>query len=130
MKGSLTVEASYIFPFCFIVIGIVCLLGIYQYNQAVLAMTGYESILWTMEERNLEEDVFEENLLRRAKSAGESRTFGVSNLTPSLKMTASKISLSYQCTQLMLNIPIEVTVVYERTYPELILQLTNGIIGE
>ena len=36
MKGSLTVEAAFVFPFCFLVIGIVCLLGVFLYNQAVL----------------------------------------------------------------------------------------------
>ena len=130
MKGSLTVEASYIFSFCFLVLGIVCVLGIYQYNQAVLKMTGYECILQTMEEREQEEEIFEENLLRRAKQAAESRTLGIKNIDTSLKMTTSKISLSYECVQSVINVPIEITVVYERTYPELTLRLTKGITGE
>ena len=59
MKGSLTVEAACIMPFCFLVITIVCVLGIYEYNQAVLQMTGYECILETVAEQpeNLEVDL-------------------------------------------------------------------------
>ena len=45
MKGSLTVEASFVIPLCFLFLGVIFYLGIYQYNQAVLQMTGYECIL-------------------------------------------------------------------------------------
>lgn len=71
MKGSMTVEASLIFPFCFVVIGIVCILGIYQYNQAVLKMTGYESILQTMEERKEEEGQFKELFIKKSRAGCE-----------------------------------------------------------
>ena len=130
MKGSLTVEAACIFPFCFLSIAIVCLLGIFQYNQAVLKMTGYECILQTMEERKLEEAEIQENLLRRAKQAGNERTLGIENLKASARITDSKISLSFECVQRPLKVPIEVTVVYEPAYPELTLRLTRGITGE
>lgn len=130
MKGSLTVEASCIFPFCFVVIAIICYLGIHQYNQAVLEMTGYECILQTMEERNEEESVFKENLLRRARQAAADRIVGVNDLKTSLNMTASKISLSYEGTQTIFDIAFKVTVVYERVYPELTLRFTDGITGE
>ena len=53
MKGSVTIEAAWIFPFCFFVIAIVCCLGIYEYNQTVLKISGYECIVRTMEERDL-----------------------------------------------------------------------------
>ena len=129
MKGSLTVEASYIFPFCFVVLGIVCLLGIYQYNQAVLKMTGYECILQTMEERN-QETIFKENLLRRAEQAAKDRTCGVEDLKVSVKTTVSKISLSYEGRQSIINVPLAVKIVYERTYPELTLRLSKGMSGE
>lgn len=130
MKGSLTVEAAYIFPFCFMVIGIICLLGIFTYNQAVLKMTGYECILQTMEERDMEEEIIRENILRRAKQAAHERTFGIKDLKASVRVTSSKISLSLECVQTMLKVPIKVTVIYERMYPELTLRLTRGIIGE
>lgn len=130
MKGSLTIEAAYIYPFCFLIIGIVCALGIYQYNRAVLEMTGYECILQTMEERELEEEIFKENLLRRVKQESADRTFGIKDLQVSLKMTPSKISINYEGIQAILDVPMEVTVVYERTYPELTLKLTRGISGE
>lgn len=130
MKGSMTVEASYIFPFCFLVIGIVCYLGIFQYNQAVLKMTGYECILQTMEEREESEELFKENLLRRAEQSAKDRTLGVKELNVSVKMTASKISVSYSCMQKMLEVPLGVTAVYERTNPELTLRLAAGITGE
>lgn len=126
MKGSMTIEASYIFPFCFIVIGIVCFLGIFQYNQAILKMTGYECILQRIDEGEGNEEVLEENLLRSAKQAAEDRTFGLKDLKTSAKITASKISLTYHAVQSMLDIPLEVTVVYERIYPELTLRLTAG----
>lgn len=130
MKGSLTVEASYIFPFCFVIVGIVCYLGIFGYNQAVLKMTGYECILQALEERNASEEVLKEHLLEKAGQSAGNRTLAVRDLEVSVKTTASKISVSYHCIQTMLNIPLEVTVVYERTFPELTLRLTQKKTGE
>ena len=129
MKGSLTVEAAYIFPFCFIVIGLVSVLGLFLFNQAVLEMTAYECILHTIEERNLEEETFKEHLLKRAEQVGNERTFGVKELQVSMKMTASKISLTYTGTQSVIEAPIEATAVYERTFPELTLKLKKGMAG-
>ena len=34
MKGNVTIEAAYLFPFCFLVLGLICYLGIFLYNQA------------------------------------------------------------------------------------------------
>lgn len=129
MKGSLTVEAAYIFPFCFMVIGLVSILGLFLFNQAVLEMTAYECILHTIEERNLEEETFKEHLLKRAEQVGNERTFGVKGLQVSMKMTASKISLTYTGTQSVIGAPIEATAVYERTFPELTLKLKKGMAG-
>ena len=128
MKGSLTVEASYVFPFCFFVIFIICQLGCYQYNRSVLKMTGYESIVKTMEERNQEEGQLEERLQQRAEEFGAARTIGVNDLKVSIKMTSTKIALTYECVQRALESPIEVTVVYERIYPELTLRMAKGIV--
>lgn len=128
MKGSLTIEAAYIFPLCFLILGIVCYLGIYEYNRAVLKMTGYECILQTMEESD--EDCFKENLLRRAELAAKERTFGMVDLKTSAKITATKVSVSIQGEQRMLQVPLEVTVIYERTFPELTLRMMKGMTGE
>ena len=129
MKGHLTVEASYIFPFCFMVIGIVCYLGIFLYNQSVLKMTGYECILQTLGEFDTEDEV-EEHLLKRVKEAAEARTLAMKDLEIRVKTTISKISVSYQGGQSGLNVPFEVTVVYEKTFPERILRMTQGKTGE
>ena len=130
MKGSLTVEAAFIMPLCFLIIMLVCCLGIFQYNQAVLKITGYECILRTMEERLQEEAVLKENLIRRAKECGEARVLGAKNLKVSVKMNAAKIVLTYSCEQSVLKKPIEVTINYERIYPELSLRLTRNTAGE
>lgn len=130
MKGSLTVEAAFVFPFCFLVIGIVCLLGVFLYNQAVLKMTGYECILQTMEERELKEEVLLENLLQRAEENGKARTLGIEDLNATVRITASKVSLKYQCVQTLLNLPIEISVACDRVYPETSLRLMRRTLRE
>ena len=130
MKGSLTVEAAYIFPFCFFVLGLISYLGIFLYNQAVLEMTGYECILRTVEERELREDIFKERLQQRAKQTASDRTFGLEELQVGLKVTSSKIVINYTGTQSVICVPIKVDVIYERTSPELTLKLLKGIGGE
>lgn len=130
MKGSLTVEAAFVFPFCFLVIGIVCLLGVFLYNQAVLKMTGYECILQTMEERELKEEVLLENLLQRAEENGKARTLGIEDLNATVRITASKVSLKYQCVQTLLNLPIEISVACDRVYPETSLRLLRRTLRE
>ena len=50
-------------------------------------------------------------------------------LQVSMKMTASKISLTYTGTQSVIGAPIEATAVYERTFPELTLKLKKGMAG-
>ena len=45
MKGNLTIEAAYLFPFCFFILSLICYLGIFLYNHAVLELTGYECVL-------------------------------------------------------------------------------------
>ena len=130
MKGSLTVEAAFVFPFCFLVIGIVCLLGVFLYNQTVLKMTGYECILQTMEEREQREEVLLENLLRRAEESAKARTLGVEDLNATVRITASKVSLKYQCVQTLLNLPIEISVACDRVYPEVSLRLMQKTIRE
>ncbi len=130
MRGSLTVEAACVFPICFLVILLICYLGVYQYNLAVLRTSGYECILRSMEERELEKEFFIENLLQRAIALADERTIGVKNLDVSVKLTATKILLTYNGTQSVLESPMEVTAAYTRIYPEVILRLERGMTGE
>lgn len=126
MKGSLTLEAAYLVPFCFLIIGIVCYLGIFEYNRAVLKLTGYECILRTMEERTENDTVFWENLLNRADREAELRTLGISELDVEARITTSQIVLHYQGIQTFFRTPIKVSVSYERVCPELMLRFMTG----
>ena len=130
MKGSMTIEASYIFPFCFLVIGIVCYLGIFQYNQAVLKMTGYECILQTMELREKSESVLRETIMEKAEKKAKERVIGVDNLELEVKVTSTKILVSYRGSQRVSKVPLEADAVYDRTYPERTLRLLSGKTGE
>ena len=130
MKGSLTVEAAFVFPFCFLIIGIIYALGIFLYNQSVLKLTGYECIVQIMEDRDQKEEILLETLLQRAEETGKSRTLGIDDLNAIVRITATKITLKYQCVQRILNLPMEVTVIYNRIYPEMSLRLMREIVGE
>lgn len=123
MKGSLTIEAALVIPFCFVILGIVSFLGIFQYNQVVLKMTAYECILQTDGEEIPSEAVLKKLLTEQAKEKGNARGLAVKDLEVTVNVTVSKITLTYRCTQALLNLPVEVTVVYERTFPELTLRL-------
>lgn len=130
MKGSMTVEGAYVFPLCLMIIAIVCCLGIFRYNTAILKITGYECILTTMGDLKEDNEVLEENLLQNAQRAASQRALAIKDLKTSVKVTASKISVKYSGTQTLLNIPLEVISIYERTFPELTLRMTHKIIGE
>lgn len=130
MKGSMTVEAAYLFPFCFLIVTIVCSLGIYRYNLAVLEMTGYECILCSVRTDEESEEALKENLLRRAKTFGEGRTLAMGELEVSVKITETKVSVSYRGTQSLLHLPFKVSATYERTHPETVLRLARRIRGE
>ena len=125
MKGSLTVEASLVFPFCFIVIGIVCFLGIFLYDQAVLKLTGYECILQLIEQEGTDESVFQRNLQEQVENLAEQRTLAITELQVSVKVSISEIIVDYCGRQRLLSLPIETKVVYEKTFPELTLRLTR-----
>jgi hypothetical protein len=122
MKGSLTVEAACIYPFCFWIIAIVCVLGIYGYNMSVLKMTGYECIL---EMVNEDKSLTEETLSVQAVEMGAGRVLAVKELQAGIKLTGSKVLLTYRGCQGLLNVPLEVTVVYERIVPEKVLRLLH-----
>lgn len=130
MKASMTVEASVVMPFCFLVIAIVCCLGVFQYNQAILKLTGYECMVHSMELREESESLLKENIRKRAEETGKARTLGIQNLEVSVSVTASKISVTYSADQSLLRLPLKVTTVYERVYPELTLRLLSGNTGE
>ena len=131
MRGNLTVEAALIVPFCIMIILIVCQLGIFQYDREVLKMTGYECILKTVEEGgNLTSNDFCEALKNRAMVAATDRMLGLKSLNAEVKMTSSKIVLVFEGVSTMLEIPMEVSVAYERIYPELTLRIKRAVIGE
>lgn len=130
MKGSLTVEASYILPFCMVVILILCQLGIYQYNREVLKITGYECILKTMEDANAEKQHISEELQKRTMELITERMIGVEDLKVTVKITMTKISMTLEGVQKMLNSPLSVKVTYERCHPETPLRIARRVMGE
>ena len=123
MKGSMTVEAALVFPFCFFVLAIIGCLGVYKYNQSVLKLSGYECVVRTMEERNLEEQIFKENFSRRMLDAAQNRTLGMKDFEISIKISATKLLVKIKGVQKLLNLPVEAEVVYQRVHPERALQL-------
>ena len=123
MKGSMTVEAALVFPFCFFVLAIIGCLGVYKYNQSVLKLSGYECVVRTMEERNLEEQIFKENFSRRMLDAAQNRTLGMKDFEISIKISATKLLVKIKGVQKLLNLPVEAEVVYQRVHLERALQL-------
>lgn len=127
VKGSMTVEAAYLFPFCFLIIGIVCYLGVFSYNQAVLKMTGYECILLVTEHKTQSDEALRKEILRLTEQTAKERVLGVSELNVTVKLTATKISVVCTGVQAMLNVPVSAEAVYERVYPEQTLRILQGI---
>ena len=123
MKGSLTVEAAWIFPFSFIVIGSICFLGVFLYDQVVLKITGYECVLQTMEQEELGEAAFSDALKKKAESMAGNRMLTIVDLQADVKISASKITLTYHGKQKLWNLPVNTTIVYQNTFPELTLRL-------
>ena len=130
MKGSLTVEASYIIPFCMMLILIFCQLGIYQYNCEVFRITGYECILKTMEDEGESKELIGEELQKRTLEIVSERMIGVDNLRVMVKVTATKISMTLEGVQRILNSPLKVVTTYERCDPETTLRIARGVMGE
>jgi len=130
MKGSMTIEGAYIFPLCFIILTVICCLGIFRYNLAVLKMTGYECILSAVGNQEEDTGFSEEDLLQNAELCADKRVLAIEKLKTTVKVTASKISVKYSGTQALFHIPFEVTAVYERTFPERTLRLTQKLTGE
>lgn len=130
MKGSFTVEASLVFPFCFMVIGIVCFLGIFLYDQSVLKVTGYECIFETVKQEVLSDEQMTAHLQNLAEETGKNRVLAINDLKAQVKISATKIIVTYSGKQKLLNLPLEETIVYEKVFPELTLRLTRGKTGE
>ena len=125
MFGSILIGliAALVFPFCFFVLAIIGCLGVYKYNQSVLKLSGYECVVRTMEERNLEEQIFKENFSRRMLDAAQNRTLGMKDFEISIKISATKLLVKIKGVQKLLNLPVEAEVVYQRVHPERALQL-------
>ena len=130
MKGSLTVEASLIFPFSLMIILFICHLGIYQYDCAVMKMTGYECILQMMDAERENSDNLKKELQLLANKSVKDRCFGIMELETSVKMTSSKVQLIYLGKQGMLQIPFEISLIYERCNPEVTLRVNRQRRGE
>ena len=129
MKGSVTIEAAYIFPFCFLIIVIICYLGIFVYNRSILKTTGYESVLWAVESTELSKKDFKQHLVKSAEQTAKTRVLGMESLNAKAEITTSKIRLTFYGMHAMFDLPLEVTVVYERTYPEKTLRSLRGGMG-
>lgn len=129
MKGSMTIEAAYIFPLCFWILGIVCFLGIYQYDRAVLEMTAYECILKSTEQE-LSKDALKAHICQRAQESGRERTLGAKELNAEVQVTASRVSVTYHCVLNIFEIPLKVTASYEQVDPEEMLWMAGKLTGE
>lgn len=127
VKGSMTIEAAYLVPFTVFVLMIVCYLAVFEYDKAVLKETGYECILRSMEQRQMDDGQLQEVLLERLEQTAKERVLDVNDLEVSVQFTVSGISVSFSGTQTMLKVPVEVTVVYDRIFPEQTLRLLQGI---
>lgn len=125
MKGNLTVEASLVFPFCFIMIGIVCCLGVFLYDQVVLKITGYECILQAMDKEEKSEEDFLRNLKKQAELSAKNRTLAIVDLQADIKISTSKILVNYHGKQKLWNLPIDITVVCQKVFPEQKLRLAR-----
>lgn len=123
MKGSLTVEASYIVPMCFFTVLLICYLGIFEYNQAVLKITGYECLLQVMGNNDIEEEEQKEMLLKKTKEMAQERVLSMESIDVSVKMTATKVWIYFEGMQVLPHVQMEVSAVYERTFPELTLRM-------
>lgn len=123
MKGSVTVEAAFVFPFCFAVIGAICYLGVFSYNLAVLKLTAYECISQSMEKRELDDPGFERELVRILEKKAEERVLTLENIQASVKAQGFYITAEFQAVQKMIfSQPVQVDVTYKRTYPEQVLR--------
>ncbi len=128
MKGSMTIEAAYVIPLSFAVIGVICILGLFQYNRVVLTLTGQECILQIMDERDLEEQGMKVKLLELASCQAEKRTFGLTEVTEEVQMAGGQIVLIYRAKQsVFIDLPLEVKIFYRRVFPEELLRIKEYI---
>lgn len=123
MKGNVTVEAAFVFPFCFAVIGAICYLGVFSYNLAVLKLTAYECISQSMEKRELDDQSFERELVRNLEKKAGERVLTLENIQVSVKITKFYITAELRAVQKMIfSQPVQADVTYKRTYPEQVLR--------
>lgn len=126
MKGSMTVEAAYVFPFCFFLLLLVFELGIFLYDQSVLKLTAGECILKVMEEEKTESQIKEE-LQRLILENGAERTLGTEELQVELRSTATKILVTCKGEFSALGVEVETTLEYEKCSPEEMLRLAKSM---
>lgn len=119
MKGNVTVEAAFIFPFCFALIGTICYLGIYCYHLAMLKLTAYECISQSLEQRNLNDQNLERELAKLLEKKAAERALTLEDIEVSVKVTKFYITAEFFAVQkIIFSQPVQAGVTYKRTYPE------------
>ena len=68
--------------------------------------------------------------MKIAEEYGKQRAFSIKELQVRVRMTVSKITVTYTASQGAFEIPIQVTAIYEKTFPETMLRLTKEKTGE
>ncbi len=126
MKGSMTVEAAYVFPFCFFMLLLVFELGIFLYDQSVLKLTAGECVLKVMEEEKTESQIKEE-LERLILENGAERTLGTEELQVEIRSTAKRLLVTCKGEFSALGVRMETVTEYEKCSPENTLRLTKSM---
>lgn len=123
MRGNVTVEAAFVIPFCFAAIGVICYLGIFSYNRAVLKLTAHECISKSMELRELDDQNFERELTQLLERKAAERTLALKDLMVSVKSTKFYITADFRAVQQMIfSQPVQEEVTCMKTYPEKVLR--------
>lgn len=124
MKGNMTVEASLVFPFCLWSIGVVCCLGIFCYNLAVLKLTAYECVSHSMDLRDLEEERFERELAALLEEKAGERVLALNEIRASVSVTEYSIHADIRAVwRLLFSRSVYVGVNVKKTHPEAVLRV-------
>lgn len=119
MKGSLTVEAALVIPFSFMILGVICLLGVFQYNQAVVFITGRSYMYEVLDYREHGNAFMEQYLEEQVKAALAERTIGLKEIQVEAKVSTGKIYLHCGGQQkILFSLSVEKELEKIRLYPE------------
>lgn len=127
MRGSITVEASLIMPFCLAVIGVFSWLGVFQYNRAVMKLTACEYIVRFAEQRMQERDEFVRELTGKLEQAAEERTLALREIRASVKVTGSTVVAELNAEQRIIwSGTLNAKASYKITHPETALRIAGA----